>query len=131
MDYRDFGKTELKVSEISLGTWVFGHGQTTWRETTDEESFQVIKRAVDEGINHIVTAKYGNAEEVVGKGLKGIRDKVCLADSTGGYCLSLKEMEKQLDEALEDLQTDYLDFYYLHYPQENFAKLLENCVFSL
>ncbi len=129
MQYREFGKTGLKVSEITLGTWVFGHGQNMWRDANDKESIQVMHMAVEKGINHIATAAYGNAEEVVGKGLKGIRDKVYIADSTGAASLSLKDMEKKLDAALKSLQTDYLDFYYLHYPHEGFCKMIENMEF--
>ena len=126
MEYRKFGRTGLDVSEITLGTWVFGHGQNMWKEADDEESIRVMREAVEKGINHIATAAYGNAEEVVGKGLKGIRDKVYFADSTGAASLLLKEMEEKLDNALKSLQTDYLDFYYLHFPHENFPKMIEN-----
>jgi aryl-alcohol dehydrogenase-like predicted oxidoreductase len=126
MEYRTFGKTELEVSEITLGTWAFGHPSWWGKEPDDEESISVMTEAVEKGINHIATAKYGNAEEVVGRGLKGIRDKVYIADSTGASSLSFKEMEEKLDETLKALQTDYLDFYYLHYPHEGFCKMIEN-----
>ena len=76
MEYRTFGKTGLEISEVTLGTWVFGHPSPWRKEANDEESIGVIREAVDKGINHIATAAYGNAEEVVGRGLKGIRDKV-------------------------------------------------------
>lgn len=126
MEYRKFGKTGLEVSEVTLGTWVFGHGQDTWKEADDEESIRVMQEAVDKGINHIATAAYGNAEEVVGKGLKGIRDRVYIADSTGADSLSLKDMGNKLAGALKALQSDYLDFYYLHYPNKGFCKMIEN-----
>jgi myo-inositol catabolism protein IolS len=126
MKYRKFGKTGLEISEISLGTWVFGHGQGVWKEADDRETFRVINKAVELGINHVVTAAYGNAEEVVGKGLKGLRDKIYLADSAGSKVLPVEELEQRLDKSLKDLQTDYLDFYYMHFPQPGFRKMIES-----
>ena len=124
MEKRILGNSGLKVSVLSLGTWVFGHTQN-WGEVDDMESIDVIRKAIDHGLNHIATAQYGNAEEVLGKGLNGIHHKVYLATSTGWNASSLKEMEEKLDGALKSLQTDYIDFYYMHYPNESFPKVIE------
>lgn len=68
MNYRTFGKTGLKVSEIGYGAW--GIGQSSWVGAKDDESIQALHRAVDLGLNFIDTALgYGNghSEKLVGQ----------------------------------------------------------------
>ena len=72
MIYNDFGKTGMKVSAITLGTW--GMGGVGWDVYADEVKEDAIKAAIEEGINFFDTApayNAGAAERFLGKVLKG------------------------------------------------------------
>ncbi len=106
MQYRELGsRTKLKVSEIGFG----GFG------VNDPD---VIRYAVDRGINYIDTAwdyRKGKSEEAIGKGLKGIRDKVVLTTKWHPWSrTSKKEMMEMLNTSLRRLQTDYVDCLLVH-----------------
>jgi 1-deoxyxylulose-5-phosphate synthase len=119
MEYRLFGRTGVKVSPLCLGTMNFGG------VTNEADSLPIIHAALDAGINFIDTANVYNAgrsEEVVGKALKGRRDKIFLATKAHGKTgdgpndegLSRLHLMKAVDESLRRLQTDYIDLYQMH-----------------
>jgi aryl-alcohol dehydrogenase-like predicted oxidoreductase len=119
MEYRLFGRTGVKVSPLCLGTMNFGG------VTNEADSLPIIHAALDAGINFIDTANVYNAgrsEEVVGKALKGRRDKIFLATKAHGKMgdgpndegLSRLHLMKAVDESLRRLQTDYIDLYQMH-----------------
>lgn len=121
MKYRTLTGTGLKISRFSLGTMMFG-GQTG-----EAESLEMICYAIDNGITSIDTAdmyNLGVTEEIVGKAIAGIRDKVVLATKLGGRMsddpndagLSRHHVIKACDDSLRRLGTDYIDIYYLHFP---------------
>ncbi len=86
MRQRSFGDTDLTASEIAFGTWALG--STWWGETDDPD--RLIGRALDLGITFFDTGNvYGQGanEELVGRALKGIRDKVVLATKFGNIRL--------------------------------------------
>ena len=83
MEYRNLGRTGVKVSPLCLGAMMFG----AWGEPDHDESIRIIHRALDAGINFIDTAdvySQGETEEIVGKALKGRRDDVVLATKFHG-----------------------------------------------
>jgi len=125
MHYRMLGSTTLRVSVVSLGTWVFGGDN--WGKVDDNESIASIQKAIDSGINLIDTAPvYGNghAEEIVGKAIKGNRDKVFIATKCGLqkrertfiHDLRPSEIRKELERSLSRLNIDRLDLYQCHWP---------------
>src|ERR1700709_1395044 len=78
MEYRNLGRTGLKVSPLCLGAMMFG----AWGNPDHDDSISIIHAAMDAGINFIDTADVysgGGSEEIVGKALKGRRDEVVLA----------------------------------------------------
>lgn len=121
MEYRKLGKSGLKVSEIGLGGNNFG-----WY-ADEPTSISVINHALDLGINFIDTADmygHGQSEEYVGKAIKGKRHSVILATKFG-FAMEEKPNEggasrrylmKAVDASLKRLQTDYVDLYYIHFP---------------
>jgi len=124
MEYRQLGRTGIRVSPICLGAMMFG-GRTPY-----EESARIIHRALDEGINFIDTANryaMGRSEEVVGRVLKeaGVRDKVILATKVHGpmgegpndWGNSRRHIIEQCEASLRRLQTDWIDLYQIHRPQ--------------
>lgn len=82
---RALGKSGIEASAIGLGTWAIGGGEW-WGDSDDEKSIETIRKAVEAGITLIDTAPcygFGKSETVVGKALKGIRDKVILSTKCG------------------------------------------------
>jgi aryl-alcohol dehydrogenase-like predicted oxidoreductase len=119
MNYRNLGRSGLKVSQICLGTNNFG-GQIS-----EETSIKIVNKALDCGINVIDTADIytgGKSEEVIGKAVKGRRDEVIIATKVGfgrfegpnRSGLSRKHVLSQVERSLTRLQTGFIDIYYMH-----------------
>src|SRR5690606_31846952 len=85
MRYRTFPDTDIRVSEVSFGTWTLATGW--WGEKTDEEAIAMMRRAFDEhGINFFDAADtYGNgrAERQLAEAFRGRRDQVVYATKVG------------------------------------------------
>jgi voltage-dependent potassium channel beta subunit len=121
MEYRRLGNTGLKVSEISLGSWLTYGGYVEEQNATSS-----IDKAYDLGINFFDTANVymrGEAEKVVGKTLsKYDRSSYVLATKVFGKMgdgpndagLSRKHIIEQCHASLKRLGTDYIDIYYCH-----------------
>ncbi len=128
MQYRNLGRTGLKVSELCMGTMQFG-----W--TTDEQhAFEVLDAFVEDGGNFIDTADVytswfegnpgGVAEEIIGRWMKarGNRDQIVLATKVRGRMgdgandagLSRKHILEAIEASLRRLQVDYVDLYQVH-----------------
>ena len=128
MKTKRMGRTGLKVSEICLGTMTFG------RQCDEATSFAIMDTAVEMGVDFFDTAdvypvgggleSVGRTEEIVGKWLKGKREKIVLATKCWGAMskapndqgLSRKHIFTAIDESLQRLQTDYIDLYQVHAP---------------
>ena len=121
MEFRTLPKTGLKVSRLSFGTMTFG------AQIDQATAHRIVDCCLDAGINFFDTANVynrGAAETIVGKTLKGRRDKVILASKVRGKIgdapdeegLSRAAMRKAIDASLQRLGTDYVDLYYLHQP---------------
>ncbi|PKM49911.1 MAG: aldo/keto reductase [Firmicutes bacterium HGW-Firmicutes-7] len=121
MQYRRLGKTGMKVSEISLGSWLT-YGNSIEKET----AIKTIDKAYELGINFFDTANVyarGSAELVVGEALKKYsRESYVLAtkvfwpmgDGPNDRGLSRKHVFEQAHASLKRLGVDYLDIYYCH-----------------
>lgn len=85
MRMRKIGTTDIEASVVALGAWAIGGGPW-WGESDDRKSIEAIHAALDAGVNMIDTAPvygWGRSEEVVGKAIRGKRDKVILATKCG------------------------------------------------
>ncbi|WP_044895351.1 aldo/keto reductase family protein [Bacillus alveayuensis] len=121
MKYRKLGRTGLKVSEISLGSWLT-YGNSTEKET----AIKTIDKAYELGINSFDTANVyakGEAEKIVGEALRKypresyvIATKVFwpMGDGPNDRGLSRKHVFEQLHASLKRLNLDYVDIYYCH-----------------
>ena len=91
MRYKTMKKSGEKISAITVGTWAIGGKNSMgggYGEIDDQDSIEAIKAMIDGGVNLIDTAPIygeGHSEEVVGKAIEGIRDKVLIATKYGSY----------------------------------------------
>jgi len=102
--YRTLGRTGLKITVVSFGAMMVPEPE-------------ILKIAFDQGINYVDTArKYmdGKNEEIVGKALKGRRDKVYVATKTLPTSQSKQDIIRDVETSLKALETDYVDVIQLH-----------------
>jgi len=141
MEYRTLGKSGIKVSELAFGAWAIGGW--LWGGADSKDAVKAIETAVDHGMTTIDTAAvygFGLSEELVGKAVKGKRDKVQILtkfglswnekkgefffssqDNSGKdvniYKYSSKDkVISDCDQSLKRLGTDYIDVYQIHWP---------------
>ncbi|MBM6614880.1 aldo/keto reductase [Desemzia sp. RIT804] len=129
MEYTKLGNTGMDVSKICLGAMSFGDPAKWIHDWVleEEESRTIIKRALELGINFFDTANvysWGRSEQILGKALKDYakRDEIVIAtkvhqqmyEGPNGKGLSRKHIMSQIDQSLENLQTDYVDLYIVH-----------------
>lgn len=123
MEYRNFGRSGLKVSAIGIGAMHFGV------RTEEQESARIIDTALDAGINYIDTANvYGKGlcEEIIGRALKanGRRERTVLAtkfhaqwdaEDVNSRGTTRNHIIQMCEGSLRRLQTDYVDLYQMHW----------------
>lgn len=123
MEYRQLGSSGLNVSRLCLGTMMFGG------PTSPDDSNQIIQAALGQGINFIDTANVynaGDSERVVGKAIAAQRDQVVLAtkarlptgDGPNDSGAGRGHLMRELEASLRRLETDYVDLFYIHAPDE-------------
>jgi aryl-alcohol dehydrogenase-like predicted oxidoreductase len=131
MEYTYLGRTGLKVSRLCLGTMNFGP------QTSEAESYTIMDRALEHGINFFDTANVyggrpgeGYTEQIIGRWFAqggGRRDKVVLATKVYGDMgswpnqsrLSALNIRRACEASLKRLQTDYIDLYQMHHVDRN------------
>jgi aryl-alcohol dehydrogenase-like predicted oxidoreductase len=127
MEKRRLGKNGPLVPVIGFGTWTFGKGQFGF--TDENEAIAAVHHAIELGVNLFDSAAvygWGSSEELLGRALKGRRDRAFVA-TKGGRLWDTKTgarandssrafLEKGLEESLRRLQTDYVDLFMIHWP---------------
>lgn len=129
MEYRRLGRSGVQVSPLCLGTMNFGGS------TTEADSFEIMRKAVDGGINFFDTANVyynGEGERIIGKFLKenNLRDQVVLAtkvfhpmgDGPNAGGATRYHIIKACEDSLQRLQTDHIDLYQLHRPPLTYSQ---------
>ena len=126
MVFNQFGKTDLKVSDVGFGAWAIG-GLGWGARPDDENAIAALKKAWELEVNFYDTCDaYGNghSEELIGEFMKEKRKEAVIA-TKGGTNYRVPERSKDftrdylfmcLEESLQRLQTDYVDIYLLHVP---------------
>ncbi|MBV8639606.1 MAG: aldo/keto reductase [Candidatus Eremiobacteraeota bacterium] len=148
MQYTTLGNTDLEVSRICLGTMTFG------KQTGEDEASRILDAASSAGVTFIDTAdgypmgmpdlsRAGLTEKVVGRWLKGKRDRFIIATKAGAQMSddpedqggSRKHLLDAIDGSLRRLDTDYVDLYQMHFddlatPLEETLRALDEIVTS-
>jgi aryl-alcohol dehydrogenase-like predicted oxidoreductase len=123
MNYRLLGKTGMRVSEVSFGTWAMG---SAWGKVDDKESMAALNKAVDLGVNFFDTADVygdGRSEKLLGQLLKDRKETIYVATKAGRKLqphiaekytpLALKRF---VEDSIKKLRVDALDLLQLHCP---------------
>jgi aryl-alcohol dehydrogenase-like predicted oxidoreductase len=121
--YNPLGNSGLMVSEVCLGTMIFG--EKNIRGTSPQDAERIIHAYLDAGGNHIDTANVyvsGESERIIGKALKGKRDQVVLAtkvrfsmgNGVNDQGLSRYHIQNSVEASLRRLKTDVIDLLYMH-----------------
>jgi len=135
MNYKKLGTTDLDVSTICLGTMTWGE------QNSEEEGFQQMDYALDQGVNFWDTAElysvppkektFGHTEKIIGNWFNKSkkRENIILASKVsgpmrsyvrgGGNQYGKKNITEALEGSLKRLQTNYIDLYQLHWPERN------------
>ncbi len=135
MNYKKLGNTDINLSTICLGTMTWGE------QNSEEEGFQQMDYALDQGVNFWDTAElysippkaetFGHTEVIIGNWFKKTkkRKQVILATKVcgpmrsyvrgGGNQYGVKNITEALEGSLKRLKTDYIDLYQLHWPERN------------
>ncbi len=128
MEFTTLSALKQDVSRIGLGSWAIGGWM--WGGSDEKQSIRAVHSALDHGINLIDTAPvygFGRSEEIVGKAIReyGQRENIILATKTGiewtdtGGVFrnaSQRRIEREIEDSLKRLQTDYIDIYQVHWP---------------
>ncbi|MFS0881412.1 oxidoreductase [Bacillus sp. 7586-K] len=128
------GKTDLYVNPIGLGTNAVG-GHNLYPNLDEEVGKELVRTAINHGVNFLDTAFIygpGRSEELVGEVIKetGKRNELVIA-TKGAHKLDGENvtfdnspafLKQSVEESLRRLQTDYLDLFYIHFPDENTPK---------
>ncbi|MEP3275735.1 MAG: aldo/keto reductase [Stappiaceae bacterium] len=145
MNYRHLGRTDLRVSNLCLGTMTWGE------QNTEAEGHQQMDTAFEAGINFLDAAElypippksetHGRTEEIIGSWLKKRkkRDDVVLATKVMGRSsntwlredgspgeLNRRQIEEAVNKSLRRLGTDYIDLYQVHWPDRNVSQFGSN-----
>lgn len=143
MKYRSLGSSGIEASVVGLGTWAIGGWM--WGGTNEDDAVKAIHSAIDAGINLVDTAPvygFGLSEEIVGRAIKGRRDKVVLAtkcgliwhEQKGEFFFASDEKHRteggssniykylapemiryEVEQSLKRLGTDHIDLLQTHY----------------
>jgi len=129
MNFRQLGITDLKVSELSFGTWAIGGA---WGKKDDQEALKALDYAIGNGVNFFDTADVygdGHSEELLAKATKGkhseihIATKFCRSGNVhDSKTYSMESVTKYCEDSLRRLNRDQLDLFQIHCPPMEILK---------
>ncbi|MAE64087.1 MAG: hypothetical protein CMJ18_07405 [Phycisphaeraceae bacterium] len=118
MERRPLGESGLDVSTVALGCFAMG-GKKWGGDVRDEDSIDAIRLAIDRGVNLLDTAASygaGHSERIVGRAVRGSREKVVLASKIMVGFQDEDEVRMSLEDSLRKLDVDCIDLYQVHVP---------------
>ena len=117
MRYLRLTTSGIEISAIVMGTWQAG--KSMWSGIDDRESIRAIRAAFDAGVTTFDTAEEygkGHSERILGEALKGARVKTVIASKVRSRNLEPAVLVEACNRSLENLSTDYMDLYQIHWP---------------
>lgn len=118
MKYKNLGNTNEKVAVVGQGC--MGIGGYLFKDNSEEkEQIKALRLGIELGTNFIDTAEdygAGHSEEIVGRAIEGMRDKVFIATKVSQKYLSYNDVLRSAEGSLKRLKTDYIDLYQIHWP---------------
>lgn len=118
MKYRRLGRTDLRVSAISVGFWAVAD-PNIWGAQDEKDAIAAVHTALDLGINFFDTAEgYGNgySEQLLGRALAGRRDQAIIASKVSQRNLAPDDLVAACERSLRHLGTNTIDLYQIHWP---------------
>jgi aryl-alcohol dehydrogenase-like predicted oxidoreductase len=120
MEFKELGKSGIKISAVGLGTWQWGSREWGWgRYYGREDVLEAFQKALDVGINFIDTAEIygrGRSEQLIGEAIKGRRDEVVIATKVWPWNLTSGRLFRSADRSAHRLGVDVIDLYQIHWP---------------
>lgn len=116
---RHLGRSELSVSTVTMGCWAIV-GDATWGPQDEQDAIAAIHAALANGVNAFDSAEgygAGYSEQILAKALQGRRQDAVIASKVSpDHASSYDELLSACERSLKNLNTDYIDLYYLHWP---------------
>lgn len=122
MQPRSLGQSGIRISPIIMGTWQAG--KDMWVGIDDTQTKTAIRAAFDAGITTFDTAEvYGNghSERILGEAASDFRDRIILATKVFANHLKADQVIKACHRSLQNLKTDVIDLYQIHWPAGSFG----------
>lgn len=121
MEKRTLGNSDIQITSILMGTWQAG--KRMWVGIEDIESIKAIRAAFEAGITTVDTAEVygdGHSEQIVARALSDVRERVVYASKVFANHLKYDQVLEACDRSLQNLNTDYIDLYQIHWPAGSF-----------
>lgn len=121
MQTRELGTSGIQITPIITGTWQAG--KSMWVGIEDAETIRAIRAGFDAGITTIDTAEVygqGHSERIVAEALSDVRDQVVYATKVFSNHLQSQQVIAACEMSLQNLKTDYIDLYQIHWPSGSF-----------
>ncbi len=108
MELKELGNTGVLIPEIGLGTWRYRGG------------IEPLRKGIELGATLIDTAEGYGTEHVVGKAVRGMRDRVFIATKVSGRRLGYDDVLRAAEGSLSELGTEHIDLYQVHWPNSSY-----------
>jgi len=120
MEFRELGRSGIKVSAIGIGAWQWGSTEWGWgQQYGKKDLLAAFQKALELGINFIDTAEiygHGRSEQLVGEAIRGHREEVVIATKVSPWNLTYGRLLRAAKRSLQRLGIDAIDLYQVHWP---------------
>ena len=124
MEFKELGKSGIKISAVGLGTWQWGSREWGWGKSYGKkEVLEAFQKALEVDINFIDTAEIygrGKSEQLIGQAIKGHRDEVIIATKIWPWNLTSGRLFRAAERSAHRLGVDVIDLYQIHWPNPIF-----------
>ena len=122
MEYKELGKSGIRISAIGLGTWQWGSREWGWGKSYGKQNvLEAFKKAIEMGINFIDTAEMygrGKSEKLIAEAIRDRREDVVIATKVSPWHLSYGGVLKAADRSMRRLGVNVIDLYQVHWPNQ-------------